>query len=167
MTYEIIKTNLGNQILTSDGTYLRGYDYHIYPIIEGKRLIMIFNKYTFINKNDTIILDNQIWYNFADHYHNGVALIFINSKYNFINYNGDLIFQEYWFDAVGDFVRSYTKALINNKWAIIDNKGYILTDFIFDHICIYPTVIKENQNDIGTVTLYGKQYIINNKIELE
>lgn len=163
MIYKIKNTIRGERLFDITEKCLDYNDYQIFPVIENKRLIRVFNKYTFIDKNDTKILDNQTWYDFASYYNRGIALICINSKYNFINYNGNLLFQNCWFDDLYDSGQKYMRASINKKWGIIDIKGNILTDFIFERV----KISLDQDQIIGLVTLYGKQYKINNKIELE
>ncbi len=81
-----------------------------------------------------------------------------NGKWGFKNKQEIVIDPKY--DFVRAFDRDYARVCINNKWGLIDNKGNLLSEIIYDNI--HP-IITSNDNSLNYSFVYlnGKKGIIN------
>ena len=123
----------------------------IYNESEGFRVVLLNNKFNFINSNNQLL--SKKWFGYAKNFQNGFAIVKSNKKYNFIDVNNKFISKK-WFDCIGDFRYGFATVMLNGKWNFINTKGKILSDTWFDNVYAFYT-------GLGQVRLNDKWNFIN------
>ena len=98
---------------------------------EGLALIIVNNKYGFINKSGEVVI--PIKFNSVRNFSEGLALIRVNNKWGFINKSGKIIIPTK-FDYVYGFSDGLARVMVNNKWDFINKSGKVVIHTKFDYV---------------------------------
>ena len=152
-----------DNIVTPQNTfkYQKWFDF-IGNFKEGFAIVMLNNRWSFINENGDLICGGNLWFDDVDPFKEGFASVRLNGKYSFINTKGELIGDgNLWFDNVNSFHEGFAIVRLNRKWSFINTKGELIGDgnLWFDDVAPF-------NEGLARVELNDKYSFINTKGEL-
>lgn len=123
---------------------------------EGSAAVRIDGKFGYINTDGSVCIAPK--YDYALPFENGLALVYLNGKPLFINVSGEKAFESN-YASMSRFIdgKSYVKT-ITGKSGVIDFKGDLLVDTIYQHI---------EQFKDGLAVVYGLNHEKENADESE
>ncbi len=162
----IFKNIAGNEpINPAKYEYYKQYfpgEYQVsHPVVEGRRLVLNYGKYGFLDSKNKLVIPLQ--YDYADDFKEGLASVAKNGKYGFIDENGKVVIPFRYNGAAFFFngkaqVEMMTKE--GRKYMLINREGKTVTD-AYDYIgdFYYGRAVVRKGDDIGFIDEEGNEAI--------
>ncbi|EAY27869.1 WG repeat-containing protein [Microscilla marina] len=163
----IIFKNIAGEapVYAADYEYYKQYfpgDYQVaHPIVEGRRLVLNYGKYGFLNSKNEVVIPLQ--YDYADDFKEGVACVAKNGKYGFIDEQGKVVIPLQ-YDGAAFFFNGKAQIEIitpkGRKYLLIDRDGKPVThkyDYIGDFY--YGRAVVRTGDLIGFIDENGHEII--------
>jgi hypothetical protein len=132
-----------------------------HPVVEGRRLVLNYGKYGFLDSKNKLVIPLQ--YDYADDFKEGLACVAKNGKYGFIDENGKVVIPFRYNGAAFFFNGKAQVEMITRegrKYMLINREGMTVTseyDYIGDFY--YGRAVVRKGNNIGFIDEEGNEAI--------